>query len=218
MMQPPSYAIAFDMDGVIFRTTRPKHDAMLSLFPGATKEVASDEIMSMSGVPRGQKLTRVYERCFGRTPSGAELQALLQKYEVALRVVLADPVVTPGIKSFLERSSSQCFVCSSAPLEEVERQLQIAGLEKRFERAYGAPTSKTQALQDVSRRVGHMDVVFFGDATADLKAAKDAGCAFVAVVGETDQFPESPTPRVADFVNDVVVLDAINCALVANAA
>jgi phosphoglycolate phosphatase-like HAD superfamily hydrolase len=61
-----------------------------------------------------------------------------------------------------------------------------------------------------------MDVVFFGDAKADRDAAARAGCAFVAVVGETDQFPGTTAPKIADFVNDEVVFKAINGALVAN--
>ena len=217
MIEPLRYAIAFDMDGVVFRTTKPKHDAMLGLFPERMKEVASDAIMGMSGVARKQKLASVYETCFGRAPSSAELQGYLQKYEVALRGVLANPVVTPGIKSFLERSPSRNFVCSSAPLDEVNRQLRMTGLEQHFEGTYGAPTSKTHALQDVARRVGRMDVVFFGDAKVDRDAAASAGCAFVAVVGETDQFPGTTAPKIADFVNDEVVIEAINSALAANA-
>jgi hypothetical protein len=76
MIKPLRYAIAFDMDGVVFRTTMPKHHAMLGLFPETMKEVASDAIMGMSGVARKQKLASVYETCFGRAPSSAELKPI----------------------------------------------------------------------------------------------------------------------------------------------
>ena len=218
MIQPLRYATAFDMDGVIFRTTKPKHDARLSLFPETMKEVASDAIMGLSGVPRRHKLARVYETCFRREPSTTELQNYLANYEVALRAVLEAPVVAPGIRTFLERLSSPRFVCSSAPLEEVNHQLPMAGLEQHFDGTYGAPISKLQALRDVARRVRGMKVVFFGDATIDRDAARLAGCGFVAVVGETDQFSGTTTPKISDFANDEVVLEAIKCALVANAA
>ena len=218
MNQPLRYAIAFDMDGVIFRTTRPKHDAMLSLFPEPMKAVASDAIMGLSGVPRRYKLERVYETCFGRAPSSAETQMYLDNYELKLHAVLTNPAVTPGIRSFIEHLSSPLYVCSSAPHEEVNNQLRTAGLNQHFESTYGVPTSKTEALLDIVRRVTPMEVVFFGDAMADLDAATLAGCGFVAVVGETDQFAATTSPKIIDFVNEEAVFEAIKRALVANAA
>jgi len=218
MIQPLQYAIALDMDGVIFRTTKPKHDAMLSLFPETRQEAISDAILSMSGVPRRQKLATVYEACFGHHPAEAVLQTYLQKYADALQDALAKPVITPGIEEFLERSPSRCFVCSSAPRDEVARQLRMTGLAQHFEGEYGAPMSKVEALRDVAQRVANLAVVFLGDAQADREAAAQVGCAFVAVIGETDQFPNMATPKVTDFVNGEAVLEAINCALVANAA
>lgn len=218
MNQPLRYAIAFDMDGVIFRTTTPKHDAMLSLFPEPVKVVASGAIMGLSGVPRRHKLAKVYETCFGRVPSSAETQMYLDNYELALRAVLASPTVTPGLRSFIAHSPSPCFVCSSAPHEEVDQQLRNAGLDQYFEGTYGAPALKTQALRDVVRRVNHMEVVFFGDAVADREAATLAGCGFVAVVGETDQFAGTTLPRIVDFSDEEKVHEAIKSALAANAA
>lgn len=210
-------AIVFDMDGVIFQTTRPKHDAMLCLFPDEQKGVASQTIMRMGGVPRKDKLAQVHKACFGRLPSNIELRTYLARYEFALHAVLAKPVATPGIESFLELISCPCFVNSSAPISEVNSQLRQAGLDQYFSRIYGAPALKTQVLQNIKRQVKGLDA-FFGDASADRDAASAAGVAFVAVVGETDQFPNNDVPKIKDFVDAGAVVELVNCALLPNAS
>ncbi|UDF37331.1 UNVERIFIED_ORG: hypothetical protein LHJ69_09750 [Shinella sp. XGS7] len=50
--------LVFDLDGVITRSTLPKHRAMLSLFPTSAEAELSVMLLGLGGVPRREKLER----------------------------------------------------------------------------------------------------------------------------------------------------------------
>lgn len=214
----PDVAIALDMDGVIFRTTLPKRDAMLCLFPPESRSKLSSVVLSLSGVPRKEKLSQVHLTLYGAHPSRERLAGLLAEYEIVLASQLARPILTPGLTDFLKGLATQKCVCSSAPVHEVLRQLEGASLTSHFKLVFGAPTSKTEALREFRKQAGGRQVVFFGDAAADRQAARAAGVGFVAVVGEYDQFNDASIPKIEDFVDEQAVWRAIRVTLANNAA
>ena len=204
-----AFAIALDMDGVIFRTVKLKHDALLSLFPAHLSAVASRMIWSLAGVPRRHKLALVHEACHGTQATTANVEVYLSQYAALLEAALAAPPLTPGVASFVALGQHRAFVCSSAPIEEVRRLLKAADLSDALEAVYGAPTSKPDALREIIDRVAGMPLVFFGDAVADREAATQNAVAFVGMTGEHDAFDLTPVPKLVDFSDVQTVLDAV---------
>ncbi len=207
-----------DMDGVIFRTVMAKHDAMLGLFPTERREVVSQAILSLSGIPRREKLHAVHRECFAKEATESQVEAYLEAYALALTASLQSPALAPGIKSFIEQLSVPVYVCSSAPTREVTQMLEAAGIVEHFKGIYGSPLSKASALRQVAQTAKGSVLVYFGDAPADQAAAEEVGACFVAVAGELDQFPHSQVAKVQDFTNLCAVQSAIERAIVANAA
>lgn len=213
MTHHSQFAVALDMDGVIFQTTRAKHDAMLSLFPAEASAVASRTIWSLAGVPRSEKLATVHKACHGSMPTDAELHRYLSNYRGLLENALASPALIPGVASLVALGRHRAFVCSSAPEEEVKHALEAAGLDTYFEAVYGAKTSKLAALQEIAHKIDNLPLVFFGDAVANLTAATCASVGFVALTAEADQFGGLAVPKLKDFCDYQLVLEAVGLAL-----
>lgn len=198
-------ALVFDLDGVIIRSTLPKHRTMLSLFPTSAEAELSEMLLSLGGVPRREKLELAFNVSHGRQPTEAELAELLRCYAHRLEQVLAQPESMPGLACFVRRAAGPKFVCSAAPAAEVKAQLARLDLTQYFQRIYASQSDKALALRDIQLQRPELRVLFFGDAPQDLAAAKVAGVGFVAVVGERDAFPGQAIPKLQDFSDERLV-------------
>ncbi|MFY8118190.1 MAG: HAD family hydrolase [Roseateles sp.] len=197
--------LVFDLDGVIIRSTLPKHRAMLSLFPSSVHGALSETLLRLGGVPRREKLGLAFRMSHGRQPTEAELAELLRCYAHRLEQVLAQPESMPGLACFVRRAAGPKFVCSAAPAAEVQAQLARLDLLPYFQRVYASQSDKVIALRDIQLQRPELRVLFFGDALQDLAAAKAAGVGFVAVVGERDAFPGQAIPKLQDFSDELLV-------------
>jgi len=65
-------------------------------------------------------------------------------------------------------------------------------------------------LSEVKRRHKNLIPVFFGDSIGDLRAAQEAGVAFVAVVCERDNFADYEVVKIKDFTSMELVQQCIN--------
>lgn len=194
--------LVFDLDGVILRTTMIKHTAMLSLF-GEHKQadLISKHILAQGGVPRRQKLRDLMRQFLDSEPTEAKLDEVLQLYAERLEQSLADAPLVEGIATFLRLHTGEAYVCSSAPYEEVLRQLRKNDLHTYFRALYCGDTPKPLALRQIKKSHFQQPIVFFGDAVADLNAAHDARVAFVGVVAEQNAFTSLCVPTVSSFVS-----------------
>jgi phosphoglycolate phosphatase-like HAD superfamily hydrolase len=193
--------IVLDLDGVILRTNLVKYRAMLSLFAEyrELQQSISDYILANGGVPRREKFVTILRDLIRTIPTETLLTSYLSRYASALEHELMVAPMVEGMASFLDAGGRSFYVSSSAPEAEVHRQLERRQLSPYFTTVYGAQTPKAEALRQVV--VVHLGsaIVFFGDSIGDLRAAKEAGVAFVAVVNERDNFTAQDVVKLYDF-------------------
>lgn len=211
-------ALVFDMDGVLLQSNHIKHRAMLALFDGdaPTREAIDHYNRSTGGVPRKQKFAHIWTQILHRTYD-AEVEGRLAKaYEDALENSLLDAPLVEGVAKFLAECAIPCFVCTAAPEDEAARLLARAGLLGLFRGVCGASMSKAQALTAVTSHIGCdvERVLFFGDSSADLEAARSAGTRFVGVTREKSDFTGDSIPTIFSFEDRHALASAMNRAAV----
>lgn len=205
-------AIVLDMDGVLLRTNDAKYRAMLGLFENypAKATAISRFILSNGGVPRAEKLKYILESIVGIAATEAAINDYLGKYEHSLEEALSAAPLVAGVRDFLSACACPLYVCSSAPANEVTRQLSARHLESYFAEVFDGRTPKEEALKRIASRHGHKRIVFFGDSLGDMAAAQSAGVPFVAVAAEWDNFVGHPVVKIGDFTDPETVQRGIS--------
>jgi phosphoglycolate phosphatase-like HAD superfamily hydrolase len=91
-------------------------------------------------------------------------------------------------------------VASSAPSAEIRANLDRHVLLRHFASISGHPHAKSDVLRGLREAHPHARIVFFGDAPADLEAARAAGVGFVAV-NPNDELRAMVADWAADFAD-----------------
>lgn len=210
--------LVFDMDGVLLDSNEIKHEAMLRLFDvDSESRLAIDRYNRRAGgVPRNEKFAHIWTEILGRDFNEEVQRTLGQEYERSLEDNLWRADLLPGIVDFIAHSGCQCFVCTSAPVEEAKALLKRKAVVDLFQQVFGAPMPKPAALAAIAAQSGSLanQVVFFGDAMADLQAARTAGASFIGVTGDRDNFGSEEIPKIAGFVDREPLwraLDRLGC-------
>jgi beta-phosphoglucomutase-like phosphatase (HAD superfamily) len=217
-MPSPVDVLVFDMDGVLLQSNQIKHEAMLDLFEmdEAQRQAVASYNLGTGGVPRRQKFAHIWAEILGRPYGPAVEGALADAYERALGRRLLEVPLVEGVQAFIESCALPCHVCTAAPEREAREVLSRRGLAGQFERIFGAPTTKQEALAAITRiaRCAPERILFFGDSFADLEAARAAGCRFVGVTREKNDFAHDDVPTIRDFADEARLNQASRAASV----
>ncbi|WP_407540045.1 HAD hydrolase-like protein [Deinococcus radiomollis] len=174
---------AFDMDGVLFDSEEVKIWCFRAAFeplglPSEHLAAIDAANRSQRGIPREQKIRLLLGEFAAHLPPHAAYTEVTERYRHLLEQELPRCPPLPGLRGFLTSVPASRHVCSSAPAEEIRSNLRRHTLTAFFDSVNGYPDSKATTL-DRLRRLG--PVIFFGDAPADLEAARQTGTTFVAV-------------------------------------
>jgi phosphoglycolate phosphatase-like HAD superfamily hydrolase len=191
----------------------------LAAFTEAVAEVCSQDEAALRavaaynaanrGVPRDQKIAYVLREILG-VPQDL-LPAVAARYAEKLAARLPACLPVRGVANFLATVDARVHVASSAPVAEVRANLERLGLLHRFSTISGHPLSKIEVLAGLRRSHPAAEIVFFGDAPADLEAARAAGVKFVAVNPRPDLLPLVDR-WVPDFADPGRVMAAVHTA------
>ena len=204
-------AAVFDLDGVIVKTNRVKHAAMLSLFADHPDQhsAISEFILANGGVPRRAKLAHLLQHNLRTEPTDAVLSEYLRRYAAQLEHQLAVAPMVEGVGEFIACYPGTRYVCSSAPEAEVYEQVSRRSLGRHLAAVYGGSTPKPDALRAIAASHSDQPVVFFGDSVGDYEASCQSGVAFVGVVCERDNFEGMPVVKLRDFAHRATVEQAM---------
>lgn len=124
--------LAFDFDGTIIDSESVKLAAFARLFEGLPQQpLILDYNARNRGIPRREKLEYVCSQILHSPDLNSEVERLLIRYGAALDTAMTGCRPIRGIREFLRSLSCPRFVVSSAPREEIDRQLErfdMAGL------------------------------------------------------------------------------------------
>jgi phosphoglycolate phosphatase-like HAD superfamily hydrolase len=181
-----SYRVLFwDFDGVIKESLKVKADAFENLFEAFGRDVASRvrrHHERNSGVSRYEKLS-LYLQWAQQPCSSEDVERYAQMFSLAVRQAVIDSPWVPGVREYLESNFRvQLFVLVSAtPGPEMESIVSALGIRPWFQRIYGAPIDKADAISAAIAELGCTpgDALFIGDSAADLDAAMKTDVAFL---------------------------------------
>jgi len=200
----PARAVILDFDGVVLESADIKTDAFRELFAAYPEHVPAivEHHVANFGISRFVKFEWIYRELLHRPLPAAEMQALNRRFAaIALDKVLACPFV-PGARETIAalRGRVPAYVASGTPQGELELIVERRGLAGMFERVWGSPATKPEAIAAV--RAAHAlqpgEVVFVGDGQSDLAAALETGVRFVARAAAPPAWLPAGVPCVAD--------------------
>ena len=204
-------AIIFDFDGVIAESTNIKTDAFVSIYNEYSEEVQArvkDYHVKNSGISRYKKILYYQKEILGQNYSEDAINDLANKFsEIVLQKVIESEYVK-GSKEFIERYqlNYDLHIATGTPQEEIEIIIQEKNLQNKFKSIYGTPLSKTEIIRKILTENNYKkeNVVFVGDAIADLEGASNNDLNFIGRVpkGETSIFPEKTI-----IINDLTSLN-----------
>lgn len=176
--------LVFDMDGVLFDTESVKiaafRDAFADLCGGDPSLLArvSEYNQSHRGIPRDTKIRYLLTTLLDMPKAQDQVTA---RYAALLQQRLPDCTPVAGVTTFLREVTAIRYVASSAPVREIQAQLDRHNIGDRFAGVFGYPHTKTQALRAIAAHHPAAARAFFGDAPADRDAAHATETPFVAI-------------------------------------
>jgi phosphoglycolate phosphatase-like HAD superfamily hydrolase len=182
-------AVVFDFDGTLVDSNAIKREGFFrvaSAHAGSSTDMEA-VLASVSGDRRA--VFEAYARRV-RTRPGEPLPQvvddLVHAYSSMIDSAVASAPEMAGATRLLEdlrRRRIQLYLSSATPLENLQEIVAKRGWTDRFDRIYGRPTSKVDALRHVMTASGfrERDIAVVGDGEDDLSSANSVGCAYFPV-------------------------------------
>ena len=162
------------------------------------------------GMSRYDKIKH-YHKCFlNREIDDNSLGLLAKRFsEIVVEKVVACQEIA-GAKKFLENnySSSDLWLISATPEEELNQIVYRRGLSPFFKGIYGYPNKKTDAVKNIlsNKCYSSSDCLFIGDAMVDMEAARDNMVDFCFVKSNTVNFKNCEPSTCKYIINNFLEL------------
>lgn len=201
-MEEKIKCLVFDCDGVLLDSVPVKTRAFARLAAPYGKEAEDRFVMyhmRHGGVSRYKKFAWFFEEILDKKITPEESEAWGRKFvEYALEEVRTCPII-PGALEVLKEwyGKLPMYVCSGAPVQELEFVLDERGLRNYFAGVFGSPPAKSELLKNIvqlQKDLIPQEFVMTGDATTDVDAAEIAGTRFYGIGAglKGGNFPWSP--------------------------
>ncbi len=189
---PESRSIVFstlilDFDGVILESTGIKTQAFMEMFrdyPEHHHEIVKYHQKHL-GMSRYKKFSWIYSQLLEQPLSESGLRELGTRYsEIVVDKILQTPFVPGALETLASCANANVpvFVISGTPHEELLDILARRELQRYVTAAWGSPTEKTTAIQEIRATYGHLtnEMLFVGDGFFDYQAAMSESVPFIA--------------------------------------
>lgn len=199
-------ALLFDFDGIILESADIKTDAYRKLFereyPNKVDKFMKYHIQN-AGISRYVKFQYFYEKILGIKLTEEKKKELVNDFsQIVLKETLNASFVK-GMPEFLEENYKKfpLFVVTGIPHEEINFIIRKRKLNFYFREIHSSPKEKKDIIFDILSRYkwNPREVVFFGDAQSDLRAAEETGAIFVARINDNSKALENYKYKIRDF-------------------
>lgn len=181
-------AIVFDFDGVIVDSVNIKGEAFRQLYSEYGENIANKVHQfhnENGGMDRYKKIAYFEKILLGKTVSEADIMHIAGKFSELVKDKVCNAPEIPSSIDFVNHWSSKlpCYINSATPTDELIDILKERNWLQYFDGIYGSPQSKTMNLNEIlnKQKLLAEDVIFFGDASADLNAATETGISFCGI-------------------------------------
>jgi phosphoglycolate phosphatase-like HAD superfamily hydrolase len=177
-------AVVLDFDGVLVDSNELKRQSFFDIWEagGAFDDIVRD-VLSGPG-DRFSYIKEIHRRITQGQPLAADADHFIQAYTRRVEEGIISLGPGPGAVPFLRRLAGKLvFINSATPEETLSRIVDAIGLASYINEARGLPKSKGEIFADLTARYAlrSEDMVFIGDTMSDLKAAREAGVAFIGI-------------------------------------
>ncbi|MBA7563210.1 Phosphoglycolate phosphatase [subsurface metagenome] len=199
-------ALLFDFDGVILESADIKTAAFRRLFereyPDKVEEFIKYHIQN-AGISRFVKVQYFYEQILGIRITDKKKKELISNFSHIVFNEILQASFIKGMPEFLEENYKKfpLFVITGTPNEEINSIIKKRKLNFYFREIHGSPKEKKDIIFDILSRYkwNPREVVFFGDAQSDLRAAEETGAIFVARINDNSKALENCKYKISNF-------------------
>ena len=180
--------IIFDFDGVIADSVQVKTDAFASLYEQygdniVTKVIEHHE--ANGGMSRFKKIKLYHESFLNKAITNEEIEDLANQFsKLVVRKVIDVPYV-PGVFKYIQKCYEKynLFISTGTPTNEMYQILGGREISKYFVEVYGSPEEKSTHISKIMSKYNYYpdELIFYGDANADIDAAEQAKIPFVLI-------------------------------------
>ncbi|MDD5454084.1 MAG: HAD hydrolase-like protein [Candidatus Ratteibacteria bacterium] len=200
-------ALLFDFDGVILESADIKTAAYRKLLEEKHPPDKVDNFMDYHavnvGISRYVKIQYFYEKILGIRLTEVKKKELLDKFSKIVFNEILQASFVEGMPGFLEENYKKLplFVVTGTPTEEINLIIKKRKLNIYFKEIHGSPSSKGEIIKDLLSRYrwNPGEVIFFGDAESDMRAAAETSVVFIARVDENSKALENCKYKIRDF-------------------
>ncbi len=212
--------VVFDFDGVIINSNKLKYDAFFKIFShdSTLKEIVAEVLNKHREASRFQIIRLILTRYYndsGRSIEDVKKETLFlaEKYNQIVEQGAINCSEIPGARTTIEKLSKQypLYINSTTPIEPLKRIIFSRSLNV-FKEIFGGPESKIKNLSRILERENTSGsfVSVVGDGISDLKAAEEAGCHFIGIRNEFNNFNKYNIQMLDDLLELPYFIDAIN--------
>ncbi len=183
-------AVIFDCDGVILDSNNMKISAMGSAlsaagYPATHIPCAISYFKNNFGKNRFHHVNYFVSDLLGSAlPEGTDSENLkteiISAYAEAVEQEYMEVAEADGVRNLLASwfARSDLYIASGSEQEQLQRVMKARNLDDFFIDILGSPASKVDNVRKIINK-GYKNVLFIGDAVADMQAAFDNGIDFV---------------------------------------
>ncbi|WP_348657786.1 HAD family hydrolase [uncultured Thalassospira sp.] len=195
-----SKLFAFDFDGTLVQSNEIKRQAFYLAVGNDPRVVSTlDELLaSREQLNRYQLFDRI-----SLAHPGFDSRDLVERYSGICDEKIRQAPEVPGALSLLtklKQAGKTSVICSATPEEALAKTVVGLPIFPLVEKVLGQPKSKTEHLLACcdEMSIDSRSVVMVGDGILDQVAAREVGCAFVAVKSDNNDFDICPDFWVKD--------------------
>ena len=180
--------IIFDFDGVIVESVQIKSNAFSEIYKPYGTEIVNKIIEhheANGGMSRFEKIKFYHESLLNQSITKEEIVKLANQFS---EQVIDKVIMSPYIPSALEYIQNnygkyKLFISTGTPTKEIQVILKKRSIDKYFDGIFGSPEKKYSHIEEILLQYGFEsnELIFYGDSSTDLNAAKLLGVEFILV-------------------------------------
>ncbi len=199
-------ALLFDFDGVILESAGLKTIAYRKLideqYPDKVEDFMEYHAIN-EGISRYVKIQYLFENILGIEVSDKRKKELADRFSQIVFDEILQTSFVKGMPGFLEENYKELplFIVTGTPDEEINIIIKKREIDNYFKEVHGSPNEKKDIILDILNRYkwNSREVIFFGDAQSDLRAAEETGAVFVARTDGKSKALENCKYKIKDF-------------------